>query len=171
MALSCTRLFDDVPRRRPGLRRALRHDTRAVAMVEFAIAIVPILICFFGTVQMCTVAYVSLMVRHSAFIAARAEAVIHPQMQDSGTEDDVKAGVMMLLGAIPGVKAADVDVQMQSADRYSQKLDLVGVTLSYRCTVPLGNVIACPASRIMAITAVSSFPNQGSQYQRIWNQS
>jgi Flp pilus assembly protein TadG len=164
MALSTARLMKS---RRP----ALRDDTRAVAMVEFAIAIVPIFVCFFGTVQMCSVAYVSLMVKHAAFVAARAEAVIHPGMHDSGTEDDVKAGVMMLLGAIPGVTAADVDVQTESADPLSQKLDLVGVTLSYRCTVPLGNVIACPASRIMAITAAASFPNQGSKYQKIWNQS
>jgi hypothetical protein len=115
---------------------------------------------------------VTLMVKHAAGVAARCQAVVHPQMKDSGPATDVRAGVMMLLGAIPGgVSDADVSVKDSTADQYSFQRDTEEVTVVYHCSIPLGNVIACGASRTKTIVQQASFPNQGSQYQKIWKDS
>jgi len=149
------------------LLRRLAPDGRGVVLAEFAIAIVPILLLFFCICQLSVLAYVHLMVKHAAFVGVRTEAVVHPRMPDAGSEDDVKAGVMMLLGAIPGVDANDVTIQTSLAGRYEQKLDTVTVVLQYRCSVPLADHIIC-TSGTFPLKASASFPNQGSSYQRIW---
>jgi hypothetical protein len=148
----------------------LVRNTRAVVIVEFVVAIVPIVVLFFSIAQLSVIAYVHLVVKHSAYVAARTEAVVHPQMPDSGQESDVKAAVMMLLTAIPGVAAGDVNVQTQTAGQYEENIDTVTVTLTYRCTVPLANRFMC-ASGSFPIHASASFPNQGSSYQQIWQGS
>jgi hypothetical protein len=109
-------------------------------------------------------------VKHAAFVAARTEAVVHPKMGDSGSESDVKAGVMMLLGAIPGVTAANVQVKTAPAGQYEENIDTVTVQLEYLCTVPLADHFVCPAG-IFTMKASASFPNQGSSYQQIWTGS
>jgi hypothetical protein len=146
----------------------LLADLRGAALVEFAIAILPILITFFGMFQWGVLAYVHLIVKHGAFIAARAEAVIHPNMPDSGTPDDVKKGVMMLFKHVALVKEGDLDIEATLPPPMAQTPDTVTVTLNYKCGIPLGNVIACGGGRKYRFKESASFPNQGSYYQQVW---
>jgi Flp pilus assembly protein TadG len=147
-------------------RWTMRDDQRGAVMVEFAIAILPVLMVFFGTVQWCACAYVNLIVHHGAFVAARCNAVVHPQMPDSGPADDCQNGVNALLKDATKEKAT---VTLESPPAATaETVQTTTVTLDYKCTVPLGNVVACGGSKAMKMTATASFPNQGSSYQKIW---
>jgi hypothetical protein len=152
--------------RRLGATR-LVADRSGAAVVEFAIAILPVLITFFGMFQWGVLAYVHLIVKHSAFVAARAEAVIHPHMPDSGPATDVHAGVMELFKHVSLVKPANVSVVSTGAGPFDETMDNVTVTVEYICGVPLGNKIACKGNRFTFIEK-ASFPNQGSYYQPVW---
>jgi TadE-like protein len=145
----------------------LARDREGAAMVEFAIAILPILITFFGMFQWGILAYVHLLVKHGAFIAARAEAVVHPHMPDSGPQTDVHAGVMMLFKHTP-VKAEDVTIEANLPSETDETLDNVTVKVDFKCGVPLGNVVACGGSKHYKFAETASFPNQGSSYQKVW---
>jgi hypothetical protein len=148
--------------------RGLGADQRGAAVVEFALAILPILITFFGMFQWGVLAYVHLIVKHGAFVAARAEAVVHPQMPDSGPEDDVKAGVMALFKHVTLVQPSDVSIVADVPGPMDQMMDRVTVNVDYPCGVPLGNVIACGKSKRYKFSETAAFPNQGSYYQRVW---
>ena len=152
--------------RRLGAKR-LVADRRGAAVVEFAIAILPVLITFFGMFQWGILAYVHLMVKHAAFVAARAEAVIHPHMPDSGPASDVHKGVMMLFKHVSLVKAANVSIVTTGAGPLDETMDNVTVTVEYICGVPLGQKICCKGNRYV-FTETASFPNQGSYYQPVW---
>jgi Flp pilus assembly protein TadG len=141
-------------------------DDRGAVMVEFAIAVLPVLMIFFGTVQWAACAYVNLIVHHGAFIAARCNAVVHPQMPDSGPTDDCEKGVNLLL-ATSTTKKATVTLQVAPA-KTAQTMTTTEVELDYPCTIPLGDVVACGKSKEMKMKATASFPNQGSAYQKIW---
>jgi hypothetical protein len=167
----------------PDKRRSLQADNlhkdrRGVALVEFAIAMVPVFIFFFGSMQMGVIAYMHLIVKHSAYVAARCAAVQNPGGvgnwgTDAGPVSDIKQSVWQLFSypnTVPGVQQGDFAVQTTLAAPTYQgaQLDQVAVTLTYKCTVPLGDVIACGTSKTIPITAVAQFPNQGSVYQNIW---
>jgi Flp pilus assembly protein TadG len=154
---------------------SLRSDRRGAAMVEFAMAILPVLLVFFGTVQWSINAYLNLIVKHAAFGIVRCEAVAHPGMPDSGSEDTdclaTDPGGASVIGKlfshVAGVSAGDFTVDKTLADPAAQTLDSVTVTLNYRCSVPLGNTLACTGGT-QKLTATAKFPNQGSKYQSIW---
>ena len=160
----------------------LAQDRDGAAMVEFAIAILPVLMMFFGTVQWSVNAYLHLIVKHAAYTIARCEAVEHPGMPDSGTDtvdclntDPTSTSVIGTLFAhVSGVSSGDFDIRTTTlAGQYAQTPDTVQVTLNYKCSIPLGNVIACSSSGgggayTQPLVSTASFPNQGSAYQPIW---
>jgi hypothetical protein len=148
--------------------RGLMADRKGAALVEFAIAILPVLITFFGMFQWGMLAYIHLIVKHGAFVAARAQAVIHPHMPDAGPETDVKDGVFMLFKHIGGVTEEDIHIQGALAGPMDETTDTVTVELDYKCAVPLGDWVACGKKRHYHFSETASFPNQGSYYQRVW---
>jgi Flp pilus assembly protein TadG len=151
-----------------GRRKTLVDDTGGAAIVEFTIAIMPIFLIFFGMVQWSINAYVHLIVKHAAMIAARCEAVVNPQMPDAGAATDcTKSAMTALFQDVPPVSDGDVQVQANNAGQYEQKLDSVTITLDLKCGVPLGNVIACTGNK-QHFSETASFPNQGSAYQKFW---
>jgi hypothetical protein len=150
-----------------GLRavRTLRGDVRGVILVEFAIAIPTVFIMFFGMLQWMMNAQVHVLVRHAAFLAARAEAVVHPGMADGGTESDVtRAAQLALQTRFKG----KVSVTQSLAPPLSQQPQSVTVAIDLPCEIPLGNIIACGVKRKIHLAETSSFPNQGAAYQAIW---
>ncbi len=152
--------------------RDLRSDQGGAAIVEFALACMPVFILFFGMVQWSIMAYLHLMVKHAAFVAARCEAVVYPGMPDAGKESDcTKEAMDALFKHVGGFEHDTLTVTFNNAGATSQTMDTANVTLIYKCTIPLGNVVACGASREMQIKAQASFPNQGSAYQTIWVKS
>jgi hypothetical protein len=144
-------------------------------MVEFAMAILPVLAVVFGMIQWSINAYLHLIVKHAAFGIVRCEAVAHPGMPDSGSEDtDCLATdpggpsvIGKLFSHVSGVQAGDFSVTKTLANPHDQTLDSVTVTLNYTCTVPLGNQLACTSGK-QVLAATARFPNQGSSYQPIW---
>jgi len=151
-------------------------------MVEFALAILPVLMVFFGTVQWSINAYIHLIVKHAAFAIVRCEAVAHPGMTDSGDENAdclaTNPGGSSVIGKlfahVTGVSSGDFEVTTSLANPTEQKLDSVTVKLNYKCSVPLGNQLACGGAGgtpIQTFTATANFPNQGSKYQPIWGYS
>jgi hypothetical protein len=147
-------------------RKGIGRDENGAVMVELAIAIMPILMIFFGTVQWCACAYMNLIIHHGAFVGARCNAVVHPQMPDSGGAEDCQTGVNTLYDT---TKFGTATVTLVAAPgKTSETMMSTEVELDYKCTIPLGNVVACGASRQMHMKATASFPNQGSAYQNIW---
>jgi Flp pilus assembly protein TadG len=168
--LSSTRAFraHRLARAVKGNEKSLFADRGGAAIAEFALAIMPIFILFFGMVQWSIIAYVHLIVKHAAFVAVRCEAVVTPQMPDAGKDSDCTTDAMNALFAdVPPVSPGDVQVSTSNAGQYEQKTDSVTVTLDFKCGVPLGNVVACTGKR-MTLTETASFPNQGSAYQKFW---
>jgi Flp pilus assembly protein TadG len=146
-------------------RKRIRGDQRGAVIVEFALAILPVLMIFFGTVQWCCCAYVNLILHHGAFVAARCNAVVHPGMPDAGKAEDCTTAVNTLLATSTKDKAT---VTLTGGAATSETVGVTEVKLTYKCTIPLGNVVACGPSREQKWTAKASFPNQGSAYQKIW---
>jgi hypothetical protein len=150
-------------------RRRFFHDKGGAAIVEFAMACMPVFCLFFGMMQWCIMAYVNLIVRHAAFVAVRCDAVVHPGMPDAGHENDCSEKAMdALFKHVHGYDHQRLTVKFDNPAATDQTLDTADVTFDYKCTIPLGNVIACGASRELKLKATASFPNQGSTYQKIW---
>jgi hypothetical protein len=177
----------------PTLLSRLRKEGGGAAIPEFAMAITPVLILFFGMVQWCICAYVNLIVQHAAVVAARAEAVMKPAMPDNGgatgTGTDLEKAIAPLFVHIAGFKSivGEGNLQVSVTDtgtrQCDQTINTVNVTLYYFCKVPLGNRIACGGFSVagaaseafgggpmMQMTSKASFPNQGSYYQSVWSQ-
>ncbi len=148
-------------------KRRLFSDRRGAAIPEFAMAITPILWLMFGMIQWCTIAYVHLILKHAAFVAARCEAVKFPDMPDSG-----KCGTDSFKSLFASVNHVHADQLKFEATNPGQKTDQtmnsVTVSLDYECKVPLGNNIACGRKHRMPMSATATFPNQGSTYQTVW---
>jgi Flp pilus assembly protein TadG len=142
----------------------LVRATRGAALVEFVIAIVPMLMLFFTIAQFSALGYTSLLVRHAAFVAARAYAIVNPGNPDSGPATDVQTAAQMVMGRVPGM----VSVQSSGAAPMSQAMQTTTVTLLYSCTVPLGNMLVCGPGLTRPITAGAAFPNQGTYMQKVW---
>ncbi len=150
--------------------RGVVRDEGGAALPEFAMAIMPIMLVFFGMVQWSIIAYVHLILKHAAFIAARCDAVVHPGMPDSGEESDCNKKAMEALFAhVSGVETGDVKVSDSNGSALSQEMDTVTLRLNYKCTIPLGDRVACGRGKHMALEEKASFPNQGSTYQRVWS--
>jgi hypothetical protein len=147
--------------------RRLAADARGAVIVEFAIAIMPMLIFFFGIFQWCTCAYAHLLLKHAAFVAARAEAVIHPGMSDSGAATDPTKAAKLIFAVTKAAKNIKVSFPGQPNENSQEMLE-AQVEMDFQCQIPLGNVVACGNKKKMHMTAKASFPNQGSMYQRVW---
>jgi hypothetical protein len=149
--------------------RGLWADRGGAAIPEFAMACMPVFLIFFGMVQWSIIAYVHLIVKHAAFIAARCDAVVHPAMPDAGKSSDCETKAMeALFKHVSGIETGDVKVSENNAADRSQAMDTVTIKLDYKCAVPLGNNVACGRDHRMKLEEKASFPNQGSAYQKTW---
>ncbi len=142
----------------------LARDAGGAVLVEFALTIPTIFIMFFGMLQWMMNAQVHLLVKHAAVVAARAEAVIHPGMSDSGSQEDVQEAARLILKTR---YHGPILVTTTLAPEESQELQSVTISIDYPCRVPLGNRIACRGGK-QHLSETSSFPNQGAAYQAIW---
>ncbi len=174
----------------PASRGLVSDDAGGAAIVEFAFAIMPILILFFGMIQWSILSYVNLIVHHAAYVAARAEAVMRPSMPDNGgatgTTSDLEKAIMPLfvhvtnVADLGGISNLSVTIPTQSKNTCDQTMNEVQVDLKYPCFVPLGNAVVCGGATLFSLgihlpfyyhtlTAKAKFPNQGSYYQKVWS--
>lgn len=167
----------------PQSKRSLRKDTRGAVMAEFAIALMPMLMAFFGFVQVSRAFQANLVLRHSAIVAARAAAVISnkndnlPKEKDSdgndnGNKDDGQEEVELAaaLALRPWLEDGAFDNVTVNIDDKSTRDDPYGmvnvtVTATYNCGVPLGKLLVCGTDATLTKSITAGFPHQGAKYR------
>jgi len=145
----------------------LKSDQRGAVLAEFAVALMPMLITFFGFVQYAQVATADLYMRHAAICAARAAAVMQDDSnpgphseQQKGTE----AAAEQALGkwersGLLGTPSVEI-----SGGGTSGQFVTVTVRAEVQCRVPLGKIIACQGST-RSLSRTARFPAQGARYE------
>src|SRR5262245_32602209 len=87
-----------------GRSKRLLRDVRGAVLVEFVVAIVPVLTMFFTFVQLAKIASARLVVKHAAIVGARAAAVIAngkgntPDQPKKPNDDQITTAVKAALG-------------------------------------------------------------------------
>jgi Flp pilus assembly protein TadG len=154
-----------------GSLRKLHKDRKGAVLVEFLVAVMPLMITFSSFVQVAQVATARLVVKHSAIVAARAAAVITnahnntPDQKKGDNKDVIEASVRAALG--PWAKTMDsiqveIDDQSSGGDPYG--MVQVTVTAEYHCSVPFGSTIVCKGGGARTIKMKAAFPHQGACY-------
>jgi hypothetical protein len=152
--------------------KRLARDTNGAVLVEFVVALFPLLTIFFVFVQLSMLAVSALIVKHSAIVGARAAAVYsnqHHNVPDRCSDDGrqkVDDGVRAALGTWSNRIHTSVTVRDESStneDDGVYELVSVTVTAQVRCDVPLGRII-CGRSGMHVISETKSMPHQGARY-------
>lgn len=151
----------------------LRSDERGAALVEFLVALMPLMITFFSFVQLAQITTARLIVKHATIVGARAAAVISnvnhntPDQQGDGAED-IREAVRQGLGRWKhNMARVDVTVDDQSScsgQNGQYGLVTVDVKADYKCSVPFGRSLICKGSR-HNIGFKIGFPHQGARYK------
>lgn len=158
--------------RRPS-RAHLLHDRRGAVLAEFVVALVPMLMAFFGFFQVAMMITAKMLVRHSAIIGARAASVVegggdsNPTADGApqGTRDDINAAVTQALGrwGTNGMLTAGApDVSDTGGPNGTVT---VRVKATFQCNTPLGGRLVCGGGKTLSITDEASMPKQGADYQ------
>jgi Flp pilus assembly protein TadG len=153
-------------------RRDIVRDKRGAVLAEFAIAILPMLMAFFGFWQVSMLITAKMLVRHAAAVGARAAAVMvgggdtNPTFEgeEQGTEDDVRNAVQGAMGTWGenGILTAATEVHDTGGPNGRVTVD---VTAAFKCTTPLGGRFVCGGSGTLPIHETASMPKQGAQYK------
>ena len=147
-------------------------------MAEFVIAVIPLMMTFFGFMQVSKIFAAGLGVRHAAVIAARTASVYsnrannNPGAKGDGMAEATQAAGVVLApwiadGSISSV-TAEVDDRSSRDDPYGPVQ--VQVTATYRCNVPMMGRIICPGGRKTISTKnmagfSAQMPHQGAKYE------
>jgi Flp pilus assembly protein TadG len=150
----------------------LKNDKRGAVLVEFLVAVMPLMITFSCFVQVSSIATARLVVKHSAIVGARAAAVIAngkkntPDQKQGDNKGEILMGVRAAMG--PWIKTMNnvnvqVDDQSSCADPYG--MVTVTVTADYRCSVPFGGRLLCGAvGATHTLKQKYAMPHQGARY-------
>jgi Flp pilus assembly protein TadG len=152
---------------------SLARDTRGAVLVEFVVAIFPLLTIFFVFVQLSAIAVAALMTKQAGVVAARAAAVYSNTKNNvpEACGDDGQKKIEEAVTAALGPWAKKMTTEVEVTDTSSRKepdgvydLVTVRVTARYRCEVPLGRII-CPGGT-KTIIETKSMPHQGARYKK-----
>lgn len=144
---------------------------RGAVLVEFVVALVPLLTMFFGFVQLSKIAAARLMVKHAAIVGARCAAVTTnekkntPGQKEGANVDDTQRAVKAALGPWwnqGGVTAVDVTIDDKSTRDDPYDWVEVKVRATYACRVPMGILVCGGRSKILEETY--KMPHQGAVY-------
>jgi Flp pilus assembly protein TadG len=140
---------------------------RGAVLVEFVVALTPLLMTFFSLVQLGKMMTAQLAFKHAASVASRAAAVIMNEPNNpkaSGKKEEVEQAAMLALGDF--VEAfSTLDAKVTGGNGPS---DPVTVELSgtYDCNVPLGKTIVCGLGGSHNFKPVrSTLPLYGARYK------
>lgn len=148
--------------------RGLMRDKRGAVLVEFVIAITPVLMTFLSFVQLSKIATARLVLKHSAIVGARGAAVITngnkntPDQKAGSNQADVEQGVRAALG--PWSKSLTVtNVQITDSSSRGDPYNWVQVevTATYNCRVPMGKLIC---ASLPPMKESFRMPHQGAIY-------
>lgn len=160
-------------------KRSLRRDRRGAAMLEFAVAAMPLLGTFFGFSQVGKMYQGNFILKHSANVAARAAAVIanntgtiNPQPEggsnSSDPQSEIQQAAIVAMGRWAqkdGFRDIRVDVNDQSSESDPYGMICVTVHASYRCAVPLGGRMVCGLDGKLEKSATACHAHQGAKYK------
>lgn len=153
-------------------KKSLLRDRRGAVLVEFVVAIVPMMTAFFGFVEVSKIYAAKLATRHAAITAARAAAVYsnshdnNPGAEGSG-EEQVKGAAAAALGPWIGsgaISAVDVKIDDQSSKEDPYGPVKVSVNATYNCSVPMGGRLVCTGGK-MRLSYDATMPHQGAKYK------
>jgi Flp pilus assembly protein TadG len=150
-------------------------DDRGAVYIEFIVAIVPMLVLFWGLLQVNGLLLADLVVRNAAMNAVRAAIVCDSDEHtsgESGAQDCAKRAAQDTTGAVKSIQSGSVSVQIQGASSTGNAPVTATVSATYQCQVPLVAGLACGLfGGLGAATATATFqrsatlPNQGHYYQ------
>lgn len=149
----------------------MRLDSRGTVLVEYVIALLPVMLFAFSTYQLIELYRAKLLVNHSASVAARSAALVLsddpamyqgvPQNTFSGPrQTEVELAASLVLVASPHFRSKPiVRVSPSAAD------GVVSVTVEapYHCLTKAWSFI-CPGQPRL-LKAASSYPSQFARYQ------
>ncbi len=158
-------------------KRGLHEDRRGAVLVEFMVALFPLLATFFVSLQVIQLATVRLVVKHSTILGARAAAVfanqnnVTPDQPQGLNQDKIENAVKGGIG--PFDRSVQVEVQVTDnsscEDPYGPVKTHVKATV--KCVVPLGQII-CKTGGFTPGQGVSvvfedevTMPHQGAKYK------
>jgi Flp pilus assembly protein TadG len=155
-------------------QRTLRKDQRGAVLAEFIVAIVPLLMMFFGFAQLAKLAAGRIVLKHSAIVAARAASVMtnaannNPCQPNGMNEGQILNAATMALGRYWGRNggfermAVTVTDTSSRSDPYNWvSVRVVGV---FECDVPMMGRIMCGGATTTMRAEVFRMPHQGASY-------
>lgn len=151
---------------------SLLRNSRGAVLVEFVVALMPMMMTFFGFVEVSKIYAAKLATKHAAITAARAAAVFsnqhenNPGAEGSG-EEQAKGAAAAALGPWIGngaISSVDVTVTDQSSKDDPYGPVKVKVSATYQCKVPMMGRIVCKGGT-MKIPYEATMPHQGAKYK------
>lgn len=161
---------------------SLRSESGS-AYVEFIIAIVPMMILFWGIMQLNGLLLADLVARHAAIHAVRAAIVCDSQVGHPQSGDELAApggcayeAAKLALSSVRSFGAPDFSIRVEGASRTGNGPVTATVIASYRCQVPLAASLLCnglihdegagrASSGVLTLTRKATLPNQGAGYE------
>lgn len=162
-------------------RRSLLANKRGAVYVEFIAAFMPIFFSFWCLLQSAGLYSAKLVVMHSAYLGARAAAVVLPDDKkkydgeevyraDGKRRDAVVRAVQMGAAANLNLIWALADVELQGADGKKKgkfgrdEVVNVKVTIPYRCGLPMADKVVCGFAGLSFIQAEAKMVIHGADY-------
>jgi Flp pilus assembly protein TadG len=149
------------------LRSKKRRGTRGAVLVEFLVATTPLLMTFFGLMQLGKIMTAQIAFHHAANVAVRAAAVIVDNDVNpgaSGKLDEVKMAAQLALGDF--IRTVTVNAATVSGGTTPNGDLKVTLTGTYNCNVPLGKTLVCGFSGKHTFKPVeSTLPLFGARYK------
>lgn len=150
----------------------LHSDKRGAALVEFLVALMPLMITFSSFVQLQQMATARLVLKHSAVVGARAASVISnknkntPEQEQGDNQATIQRGVEKALGPWAQTMTVNVQVDDQSSCDDVYGMVTVKVQAQYKCQVPFGGRIVCGLGGMHDFNNIKySMPHQGARYK------
>lgn len=145
--------------------------TRGSAYVEFLVAIIPMLVIFWGLMQVSGLLLADLVVRHAAMNAVRAAIVCDSDQNaagDAGADTCAQQAAGDTTKAVSSITATHVVVD--GASEQGNAPVTVSVSADYQCQVPLVGGLTCSlvaggVSSTATIQRSATLPNQGHSYK------
>lgn len=149
----------------------LHKDKRGAVLVEFLVAVMPLMITFSSFVQLQQMATARLVVKHSAVVGARAASVISnknnntPDQPKGANNTEIENGIRAALG--PWNKTMTFTTKIDDASSCTDPYGPVTVTVNatYRCQVPFGGRIVCGLGGSHEFRNIKyTMPHEGARY-------
>lgn len=151
--------------------RSLHSNKSGAALVEFLVALMPLMITFSSFVQLQQMATARLVLKHSAVVGARAASVIAnknkntPEQEQGENQATIQQGVEKALGPWAQTMTVTATIQDDSSCTDPYGMVTVRVQAQYKCQVPFGGRIVCGLGGMHDFNNIKyAMPHQGARY-------